>query len=266
MPTNLWVTACIADGISHVIQYRNIVSQCTLLSRYAGVRTEFDCMRVCIHVSSDVWAQLGLKALAYSMKNYSASCPFTTTCTAINCFKALAHHCTQWLWYLRNPIHPLHAPVSFAVMFHQKFQVPNWPQSSMIVPTNNSWPPTTPQRWRPPTPPLPSPISTSLPPVVSLGGTAPQPHSGSVQDGFSLDVRDLEPDNESDSWILDDDDSSVTISYHITHTAYPSYSFLLTYCWLMKSYYYQDRLRLLCLMQFCLSLSILLTDTLLIGR
>ena len=41
MPANLRVTAGTADGIRHTIQHGNVVSQCTLLSRYAGARTEF---------------------------------------------------------------------------------------------------------------------------------------------------------------------------------------------------------------------------------
>ena len=74
------------------------------------------------------------------------------------------------------------------------------------MPTNDGWPSTTPRCWRPPTPPLSSPTSTSLPPVASSGDTASQPYPGSVQDSCSFVVHDLEPDDESDSWISDDDD------------------------------------------------------------
>ena len=40
VPANLRVTVCIADGIRHAIQHGNVVSQCTLLSRQAGARTD----------------------------------------------------------------------------------------------------------------------------------------------------------------------------------------------------------------------------------
>ena len=138
-------------------------------------------------------------------------------CTATDCFKALAHCCTQQPWHLRNPIHLLHALVFSAGMSHQEFQVPNWPWSSKIVPTNDGWPPTIPGHWRPPTPPLPSPTSTSSPPVVFSGDTASQPYSGSVQDGCFFSIHDLEPDDESDSWISDDDDPPALSSHSGPH-------------------------------------------------
>ena len=61
---------------------------------------------------------------SYEQGGYSTFCSFTTTCTATNCFKALAHHCTQWSWYLRNLILPMHIPVFSTGMSHQQFQVP----------------------------------------------------------------------------------------------------------------------------------------------
>ena len=134
-----------------------------------------------------------------NQEGHSAPWPFTMTCTATNCFKVLAHCCIQWPQHLRNPIHLLHALVLSAGMSHQWLQVSNWHWSLRIMPTNNSWPPTTPWHWRPPTPPLPSPTSTFLPSVASSGNTASQPYPGSVWDGCSFVVHNLEPDDESDS-------------------------------------------------------------------
>ena len=68
--------------------------------------------------------------------------PFTTTCTATNCFKALAHCCTQQLQHLRNPIHFLHTLVFSVGISHQQFQVFTWPWSPRIAPTDDGWPPT----------------------------------------------------------------------------------------------------------------------------
>ena len=42
MPANLRVTACIADSICYMTQYGNVILQCTLLSRYAGMGTVFN--------------------------------------------------------------------------------------------------------------------------------------------------------------------------------------------------------------------------------
>ena len=138
---------------------------------------------------SDIWRTVmeGLDS--------SAPCPFTTMCTATECFKAFAHRCTQRPRHPRNPIQLLHAPVFSAGMSHQRFQVSFRPRSSRIVPANDDWPSTTPWRWRPSVSPLPSPTSTSPLPVPSSGGTGSQPYPGPVQDGSDIVDHDLESDD-----------------------------------------------------------------------
>ena len=145
----------------------------------------------------------------------STSCPFTTTCTATECFKAFAHRCTQRPRHPRNLIKPLHAPAFSAGMSHQCFQVSFWPQSSRIAPANDNWPPTTPQRRRPSVSPLPSPTSISPLPVPSPGGTGSQPYPGPVQDGTDIVDDNLESD---DSWITDDKDPSTLPSHGGRHS------------------------------------------------
>ena len=107
-----------------------------------------------------------------------------------------------------------------ARMSHQQFQVFNWPRSPRIMPTNDSWPLTTPQHQRPPIPSLPSSISTSLPSVSFPGSTVSQSYPGSVQDGSFFITCNLEPDNESDSWISDDENPPGLSSHSNPHSSW----------------------------------------------